>query len=142
MELPLPQIDTELAARVLKQVRDFPEQHNQGGWHRVQLDVRERVCGTTYCVAGWAVHFGRPDLTPVMRTAGYNTFRHATCLVDADGEQHLYSETAMEVLGVTDREAEWLFSACRSRNEVLGALKSLAQGQRLDIAAISTGCLI
>lgn len=37
----------ELAQKILDQITAHPETHDQGSW----VDV----CGTTYCIAGWAV---------------------------------------------------------------------------------------
>ena len=39
----------ELAQKILDQITEHPETHNQSSW----VDT----CGTTYCVAGWAVAF-------------------------------------------------------------------------------------
>ncbi len=38
-----------LAEKILKQITEHPETHFQGTWN----------CGTTRCIAGWAVEFNR-----------------------------------------------------------------------------------
>lgn len=42
----------ELAQKILKQITEHPETHDQGSWVNAFNE-----CGTTYCIAGWAVAF-------------------------------------------------------------------------------------
>ena len=42
----LPKEQPGLAARVLQQIQEHPETHDQGTWHS--------PCGTKHCAAGWA----------------------------------------------------------------------------------------
>jgi hypothetical protein len=60
----------ELAEKVLKQVTEHPERHNQAIWvensfFRVVVS-KGNLCGTRACLAGWAVLFNRkPNETPM-----------------------------------------------------------------------------
>lgn len=52
----------ELAEKILDQAENQPETLNMDAWKGHLLDARGKVCGTTYCIAGWAVEFNRrPD---------------------------------------------------------------------------------
>ncbi|AMS02636.1 hypothetical protein BJD55_gp130 [Gordonia phage Yvonnetastic] len=44
------EVNVELIDKVLEAVEKHPEQHDQGSW-----GFKEEGCGTTMCVAGWAV---------------------------------------------------------------------------------------
>ena len=59
------------------------------------------TCGTTACLAGWtALHDGfRPDP------------RHDTCVLDDAGRYHDVGDVARRTLGLTDYQADVLFSA-------------------------------
>ncbi len=43
------EFNRELFQKIHDQITGHPETHNQDSW--------ESLCGTTRCVAGWAVHF-------------------------------------------------------------------------------------
>jgi hypothetical protein len=45
--------NVEMLQRVLAQITEHPETHNQNTW--------ESRCGTTRCVAGWAIYFASVD---------------------------------------------------------------------------------
>lgn len=48
----------ELAKKILKHVTEHPEQHRQERWVGNSQE-RETTCGTTACLAGWAILFNR-----------------------------------------------------------------------------------
>jgi len=52
--------NTDLFRKIHDQITTHPESHDQGDW--------ESPCGTTRCVAGWALHLTEPHL-PVEVTA-------------------------------------------------------------------------
>lgn len=81
----------ELLRAVRKQITEHPETHNQGTWSR------RTECGTTRCIAGWAVALSAVEW--------YST---------AAGGMHLASgrtveETAERLLGLDWDEASDLF---------------------------------
>lgn len=60
----------ELAEKVLKQVTEHPEQHEQAVWvensDRRVVVSKGNLCGTRACLAGWAVLLNRkPNETPM-----------------------------------------------------------------------------
>ena len=67
------------------------------------------VCGTVACVAGWAVILGETDYQ-ILQTSFAGLYTH---------------KRAMELLNLSDWEADYLFSAARSRTEVLDYLDAL-----------------
>lgn len=74
-------------------------------------------CGTTGCVAGWAAVLTAPDA--VVKPGGLFTPGRAG-LVDA-------WSLGAQALALNDRQADYLFSAIRSRREVLAALDAIAE---------------
>lgn len=58
----------ELARKVLDHVIEHPEQHSQGIWIDFAGGQRGNYCGTTACLAGWAVVFNAEDGESIDRT--------------------------------------------------------------------------
>lgn len=111
-----------LLRKVLDHIDTFPEEHNQGIWgfeirwpDRTQdVVMRNRLegkCDTAMCVAGWAVALGDPTLF-----AGIWT-----------------SYDAAALLGLTASEAEDLFYASNTRDEIQRFAERVAAraGERL-----------
>lgn len=44
----MPELNRELFQKIHQQITDRPETHDQSSW--------ETACGTSRCIAGWAVH--------------------------------------------------------------------------------------
>lgn len=52
-------LNSSMAERVLTQITEHPETHSQTTFEGVGYD--DDVCGTTRCIAGWAVYFWAQD---------------------------------------------------------------------------------
>jgi hypothetical protein len=113
----------ELAARVYEQITRDPASHDQKHWVTSQtLEIPEDFCGTTGCVAGWAALLsGRDVRFALLESFGYYDFVG----VMLDGERDNISAIGRELLELTDDQAEWLFAAGRTTDEVYAALKDI-----------------
>lgn len=105
----------ELIAKVLKQITEHPESHNQGVWWAPGGDLESQTnqpnsvrfdCESTGCVAGWAVALDSAK-----------TF---------SWEVHIF-EAAQQLLGLNYEEAFWLFSCRREHEDVVLELKRLLE---------------
>jgi hypothetical protein len=95
-------LNVELAEKVLKQVTDHPETHDQAHWM-----TRGLACGTTACLAGWALRFGRPDAELLWQDGVGG--KQIVIEVVVDGTTWGADEAAAEVLGLDSEEADELF---------------------------------
>lgn len=93
---PTPEINQELFQKVLDQITIHPETHDQSGWQNTVEGDDGYVCGTTRCVAGWALHFYAPN-QHIFDTA---------CQLGTAGN---YERAGREILGLTFSEARHLF---------------------------------
>ena len=111
-ETPLTEDQLLMRKRVYHQVTNEPETFHMFAWENVVLDqAGAEMCGTTRCIAGWAVEFERRNL---------------------NGNYHVesYSSEGIRLLGLTRREYGadadvTLFSACN--RDVLERLRKLAE---------------
>lgn len=117
----------EMASLVENQIRMHPETHNQRVW------VSD--CGTTACVAGWAVQL-----------AGYHEFVTTNPIfalmtheVLVDGEPRSISTVARHLLGINNDEEDWLFSDTRCRDEVLDGLIAVREGDSTKLLELIRG---
>lgn len=111
-------INTELFAKVRDVIKDQPDQHDQSTWESVLTES----CGTTRCVAGWAIHLttgekvvhwepGLPfiEASPSVRTLA------AERNIQADSDDRdgltLIPGLAASLLGLTKAQADILFFA-------------------------------
>lgn len=98
-------VNTELFKKIYKQITEHPESHDQGlyeanvEWNGATRNDGLPVCGTTRCVAGWAIRFAHPDKDLAQGTEAI--------LGDGSGD---YFEAGKEVLGLDYDEANELFS--------------------------------
>lgn len=88
----------ELAQKILDQITEHPETHDQDTWENVFGE-----CGTTYCIAGWAVAFNARS------TEDRSTYQARILLADELGLTAHWSTLGQELLGLDDQEAEDLF---------------------------------
>jgi uncharacterized low-complexity protein len=116
-----------LAEKILAQVEIEPESLYMGAWvtegneDRYNWKTDEAVggCGTTRCIAGWAIHFaakpgeGRSDRMTRRRIAQ-----------EAGLEDWSYTHVGAHLLGLSKERAEWLFIGA-SENEAVDALRSM-----------------
>lgn len=103
----------ETAQAVLDIVRMNPEQHDQNVWETGDL---EDECGTTRCVAGWAVHLHGHNVIDVLMV---------------DGMIRL----GCELLDIDTLEGVRLFK-WTSDKEAVHALEYLAKGDPIDWEAV------
>lgn len=82
------------------------------------------VCGTTGCVAGNVVVLSLPAKAKYDYTTDMITF--------PDGREQDVLEYAQDKLDLTYEEANWLFEAGRSLEEVKRALQAIIDGDRVS----------
>lgn len=108
-----------LLREILAYIDEHPEQHNQDWWAHA-----EEGCGTTYCVAGWAVHLRGYSIE--WAPFGDGEYQADYCR-DVNGDRRLIGAAAMELLGLTDGEATQLFTGCDNRDEVRDVAERIAK---------------
>ena len=74
----------------------------------------ERKCGTTGCVAGWAVALEYPNAE----------FTGSVCRIDGELYAKSIPAVAREVLELTHEQGDWLFYDERTLDQVLWALEN------------------
>lgn len=128
----------QVAARVAAIIRSHPGSWRQDVWLRTGQPTTGAMlaevdgageCGTVACIAGWAAIVALP--------AGAEPRQQDPWMWRAiaipDGEDRLIEYVAAEVLDLDWREAGWLFSEERTRDDVLWALDSIAAGLRFGV---------
>jgi hypothetical protein len=86
------EINQPLFQKILDQITMHPETHNQDFWENASSD-----CGTTRCIAGWALHFHNPQ-------------QHVWLTVkDLMCSPYHIDEAAQSLLGLTEEESIELF---------------------------------
>lgn len=104
----LPEINQDLFGRIDKIIQSEPESFEMGCWERpsiqfVSLDGETVACGTTRCVAGWAIHLTHED------KFGATGKPLSKMTNDLGGHPEAYARVGAEVLGLTKMEADELF---------------------------------
>lgn len=118
----------KLALTIRKIIENHPENWNQTTWYRygygittveiIRRELEEGTCGSTACVAGWAaILVSPPNATLVHgeRVRIRKTDRYVRII-------------AQKALGLSNGEADWLFAAHRSKEEVMSALTAIENG--------------
>jgi hypothetical protein len=117
-----------LAKKILAQVEDQPESLYMASWevfnNRYRVDWKNNTdeivpgCGTTRCIAGWAVHFasqkGEDAYDARVRIAG-----------ELDLGGYSWMRVAGRLLGLSESDAEVLFLE-HDEAEAVEALRKLA----------------
>ena len=120
-------MNLEKAREVALQIRKDDGAHwNQRSWWRnadsalhlisAQMptcDLLERKCGTTGCVAGWAIALEYPDAVFT-----------GSVFIRAGQPRQAISFEAQHVLGLSEEQAGWLFYDERTLDQVLWALEN------------------
>ena len=112
----------ELAAKVLRQITEHPETHDQEVWFEQNEggrgfcntvgEVRDvGTCGTVGCVAGWAVALHYADKKRVLDS------------------NELLGDAGSRLLRLSWDDAEWLFYDRRTHDEVVEALQRIVDGK-------------
>lgn len=155
---PLPQINEPLLLKVLDQIEANPGTHFQGAWASITADTikalglqttalgglrspelgrdlyrsevqrigDQQSCGTAFCVAGWAVELTRSQDTHYC----WSSFGTASRLVLPSGEMVPIIDQARKELGLTCPEADWMFTAVRTRPELRAAAAALIEADQ------------
>ena len=123
--------NTELFAKIRDMIREHPEQHDQSAWESQPVDE----CGTTRCVAGWAVYLeaGAPLLTSdsgVYLTPEVEALGLRLGLVRGGFEDDLdmIPVIAQRLLGLDDRQAHQLFYRMNNQ-QALEQVERYAEGE-------------
>jgi hypothetical protein len=138
-------MNVELLTKVRDQIRDHPEVHDQEHWWKIvstevpegfevqnpdstwYTDAKETLpqCGTSMCVAGWAVHLA--GLKPAPEDAFTSSFTEGIVITDVetvwngDFEEHI-SDVAADLLGLDPDQADALFEPFWTHAEVLAMM--------------------
>lgn len=111
----MPELNIPLFRKIHAQIESFPESHNQGSWE----------CGTSRCVAGWAVHLTTGQ--PVYATIGlHSATRKLVEELDVRDTGSIPA-VARRLLGITADEAGRLFYADEA--QAAEAVRLAATGQ-------------
>lgn len=117
-----------LAKKILAQVEHEPESLYMGSWevfdNNFRVDWKSNTdeilpgCGTTRCIAGWAVHFASQE--------GEDTYDARVRIADElDLVGHSWMRVGGRLLGLSDFDAEVLFLQY-GEAEAVEALRKLA----------------
>lgn len=94
-------MNRELMIRVRDQITQHPETHDQAHWGR-----RGPSCGTTRCIAGWAVHFGLPESDQNWEDELLGGGAQLESAFDVERDIEL---VAADLLGISYNQADKLF---------------------------------
>lgn len=122
MNVGYPELNVEMIRRVRDHIVDHPEQHDQ-------RDYKSK-CGTTQCVAGWALTFSGYTTYHIR---GWDDLSSFWSWSDPSGETALARPAAREVLGLDEFEANVLFLGADNQ-EAVQILNNLLAGRRGDDA--------
>jgi hypothetical protein len=110
-------LNRPLIERIITQLIDHPEQHDQLVW-----GARKGDCGTSHCVAGWAVAFA-PEVELNWRSE--DDFTSLWDVTMPDGRRLTTADAAQEILGLDRPQAEKLFYTFGGAEQMVGKLKTL-----------------
>lgn len=110
-------MNRELFEKIHVQATDHPETFDRNSW--------ESSCGTTRCLAGWAIHFTHPELD--LETAVRKILQgRGEPVPPASGGDYVVA--GAEVLGLTLARARELFLHTRE-GELLDIIAQYAAGE-------------
>lgn len=122
------------ADRVMAFIDANPEKHDQDQWLRHigandhdPLDPATNYCGTTGCIAGWAVAFELDDLDAKPSWDNVGDRQYADCVV-VDGSLKLVEDVAQDILELSNAQAGYIFNSNRTLDEIREAFEAI----RLD----------
>ena len=118
-----------VADQILGQILAFPETHDQNNWENTN------ECGTTRCIAGWAIHFSDQFEVETREqdcSCGCGAPRLRTSPVrKSDGSVVDWVSAGAEILGIDNVSAEILFHTFDDESAIQ-KLKMLANGQQIE----------
>lgn len=146
-------MNTDTATRynveLLQQVRDViadENNHDQSLWMRISRSVLNSIparwvdsngnkfievsCPTAACVAGWAASLSGAKMVVHEHELGWQWGHVQAQDVIFEGETHGIARFARDRLGLTDREADALFAAEWTNEDVLDNLDDILQAAR------------
>lgn len=91
--------NVDLMLEVKNIIESNPDAHDQRTWGM------QASCGTTHCIAGWAVHLAGGEFVWVDSERGTKVAEIATL----NGELHDVDGLAQDLLGISDDEVPNLF---------------------------------
>ena len=104
----------ELLEKTMQFIKDNPEKHDQARW-----------CGTAQCFAGWAT-----SLEGYTERVYWDRHPSSSYLVVNGNDVHV-EDLARKLLGLTRREADQLFDADNTREDLELMVKDLVNGGEL-----------
>lgn len=132
----------ELAAEIAEVIREREWLWNQLSWFgggvgtvgalRDLLDPeKDKACGSTACVAGWAATLTTPIGTKILSGG---------TVVLPNGDWQDADDIGRGALGISQHDADWLFGGDRTKEEVLSALDAIASGEEWEAPAALCPC--
>lgn len=118
-------INTEMFQKVYDQITQHPETHYQGTWENGYGGYDDDECGTTRCVAGWAVAFAKGwENESILGRCGLGVM-----LPDGSG-RHMspVGAVAADILGLDLTEAYELFYDTNNAEAVEACLRYANKG--------------
>jgi hypothetical protein len=112
----MPELNRPLVEKIITQLIDHPELHDQTAW------MDETDCGTSHCVAGWAIAIEEPSL--LNNGIDLSDMPHRC----ADGTGRIVSGWTFEgarLLGLDVHFAQGLFTDFGDTDHMVGRLKDL-----------------
>lgn len=103
--------NTKLLKRTLNYIEAHPDEWDQKHW------ASWTQCGTAYCFAGWTVALAHPGASPDF-SEGASPDGETTGYVVVDGESVDIEEFATELLDLSGEQADALFCATNSLDEL------------------------
>lgn len=149
-------VGPELADKIKKIVTLHPDMHDQGFWFRnygetptynpvdaelikldeilkaVEEDKEAPQCGTTLCVAGWALVLNGYTLMRTEKKSSYGNWVVPHDFALKDGVEYDIEDKASELLNIDSYDAEELFSEQISNDQAVEALEFLSVDHEID----------
>jgi hypothetical protein len=126
---------SETPIRNVERFRKVRERVLSDGWEQRYWALRRPACGTVHCVAGWTCHdagdrFAWYESTDWVKPS-HAPVEAAIFVVDGGVEVEIF-DRAMELLGLTVKEAEELFHSENDLEKVLGLIDQYIQEGELQ----------
>lgn len=127
-------VNAQLFNDIANMIQKQPERYDQGTWGSVRAG-RTLDCGTSHCIAGWAATLALPR--EAWQPDEYGDYDD---IVTVDGLERYIGEWAGEVLGLSEEDAERLFSGGwqpEAGMTVPDALRAIGDG--VDVYDVTRG---
>lgn len=118
--------NTELFDAIADRIEAEPHRYDQSDWWTLARDGAGNICGTAFCIAGWAVEL----------TVGTMKDKTSDGLMFLRPNGDYWADTAAVQLGIDDDEADVLFGAAWMEGEqpsrVADALRRIGRGADIN----------